>query len=100
MGRLDSKGVCLTSSLEGEFHRLAYFDLAKSKSEFLIPEMRCGKTDCIEERRAAGFLLNEDAADTVDFCGPHYDRSGKPQTGIISRIRLTRITLSVSEGTV
>lgn len=63
----DGKGVYLTSTQGGEFHRLAYFDFATRKTEFLIPNQKwdAEKLTLSKNGDLLAFLLNEDGADTV-----------------------------------
>jgi dipeptidyl aminopeptidase/acylaminoacyl peptidase len=63
----DGKGVYLTSTAGGEFHRLAYLDLSTRKVEFLIPDQKwdAEKLTLSKSGDLLAFLLNEDGADTV-----------------------------------
>ena len=63
----DGKGAYLTSTLGGEFHRLAYLDLATRKLEFLIPNQHwdAEKLTLSRNGELLAFLLNEDGSDTV-----------------------------------
>lgn len=91
----DGRGVYMTTDLDSEFHRLAYFDLATMKPKFLTSAIPWDveEYDLSEDGKTIAFVTDEDGIgklyllDTTS--GKFHPVSGLP-TGVLSGVKIHR----------
>jgi dipeptidyl aminopeptidase/acylaminoacyl peptidase len=92
---LDGRGIYMSTDLDSEFHRLAYFDLATMKPKFLTTSIPWDveEFDLSEDGKTIAFVTNENGIgklylmDTAN--GRFHAVPGLP-TGVLSAVKLHR----------
>ena len=91
----DGKGIYVTTDRSNEFHRLAYFDLASMRPQYLTSDIKwdVDEFDLSEDGKTIAFITNEDGIGKLYLLdtatGKHRPISGVP-TGVIGGLHFHR----------
>ena len=91
----DGRGIYMTTDLDSEFHRLAYFDVATMKPKFLTSEIHWDveEFDLSEDGKTIAFVTNENGIGKLYLMdaatGKYHPVTGLP-SGVLSGAKIHR----------